>query len=645
MIPSPRTRPSLGEARHRFDEPSQPAEEIGGASITPVTRRSRLLRDAALIMIPAGMMIALNLWFVLHDSFPPSEDGPARFIDALRFYRDFGRSGRLPLSSYPPFTFLSTVPAFALLGKNVLSGLVVIIGFSGLLVASVSWLGRIVAGPWGALLLGLAALGCPWFNLYTRNYLLDVPSAATVALAFAALIAGERFSRPLPTILFGIAAALGMLTRWTFLFFLLAPLVLVTIQLLRQSSERPLVLGTWAALALSTAVILWWILKHPFIPMAEWDALEGPAGQASSPPRVSVTWPIHLLAWSPWLVLGSLIGAGRFKRPLEAWTTHIAASVRRVWKSGRWSPGLGFFVAGALGTLGSIWWYLPNGSRVAWKLERQSTDFATHATGGDHLLIHLTTLSNATYLMFIWLALGIPISLCLRALRRPAFIALAATLTSVGFMVTLAPPAPRYVLPAIPFLLAIGFGWIGRIPYLRAMVLVLLTGLAALQTGVIPFDHLPRRLHPRLVDARPNPDWRGSWLSLPALRPPDPSWPDLRDALDQALRTTPAQGGWVQLGLLKHPNAGVEDRAFEMTAELHDLPIRFTYLHPPNSRPPSGIPAVLAILTHSTSRRWLNDNANWIESAKVQRCWRKSSTEYRRGQEYEGTYWCLLQMP
>ncbi len=92
-------------------------------------------------------------------------------------------------------------------------------------------LGRALWGPWTGLLAALIALTSPLVIVYSTNYFLELPLIAMVALATWALVRSQGFTSRPYTLMFGLAAGLGMLTKWSFIFFL-APMFLFALFLI-----------------------------------------------------------------------------------------------------------------------------------------------------------------------------------------------------------------------------------------------------------------------------------------------------------------------------------------------------------------------------------------------------------------------------
>src|SRR2546428_112568 len=73
---------------------------------------------------------------------------------------------------------------------------------------------------------GLMLLAAPGIRLNAEEYMLDLPLASMVVVSVWALLASDGFARRDRSLVFGVLAGAGMLTKWTFFLFLALPVVL-----------------------------------------------------------------------------------------------------------------------------------------------------------------------------------------------------------------------------------------------------------------------------------------------------------------------------------------------------------------------------------------------------------------------------------
>ncbi|MGH7353744.1 MAG: ArnT family glycosyltransferase, partial [Candidatus Rokuibacteriota bacterium] len=124
-------------------------------------------------------------------------------------------------SFYPPLATCAGALVYRLWPSDAAAGVVTMLGFLGLGMASMLALGRAVAsgtvGVAGALLFGTA----PFVVFSVLNFQLDLPLAAMVAATLAVLLTTDRFRSVGYSLLAGVVAGLGMLTKPTFALYVL----------------------------------------------------------------------------------------------------------------------------------------------------------------------------------------------------------------------------------------------------------------------------------------------------------------------------------------------------------------------------------------------------------------------------------------
>jgi hypothetical protein len=101
----------------------------------------------------------------------------------------------------------------------------------------------------------------PGIFMLSREYLLDYPLIALVALGMMFLIYTDGFKRLLPVFLFGAVSGIGILTKAQYVFFLIGPALYVICRSFGQSNKvrSHIVLSLLLAFLISS---LWW-LHHP----------------------------------------------------------------------------------------------------------------------------------------------------------------------------------------------------------------------------------------------------------------------------------------------------------------------------------------------------------------------------------------------
>lgn len=134
--------------------------------------------------------------------------------------------------------------------------------YLGILLFAVYRLGKQLYSSQTALLASIAVTSFPAILMQSRIFMLDLPITAMTALGIYALLRTEDFGRTGASILFGLAAGLATMTKWTFLFFVFLPMLFSLLQIYRKE-DRFIRLGNFtAAMAIWGLVTLPWFLSH-----------------------------------------------------------------------------------------------------------------------------------------------------------------------------------------------------------------------------------------------------------------------------------------------------------------------------------------------------------------------------------------------
>lgn len=196
------------------------------------------------------------------------------------------------------------------------------------LFAGVAWAAlRRAAGPWGGLVGASAAITLSttpsiWAHLYT-----ELPMAALGLAALALWASSAGLSRPGRAAALGVALGLGLLSKWTFAFFLGPPVALLVLVTLFRAPSRPWIgvlcagFGAAAALGYSLAVagrgpalIYAWPAPAALCALClGLDALlTGRSGRGRRPPRLGAALGVGALALAtaavaaPWYIRRSV---------------------------------------------------------------------------------------------------------------------------------------------------------------------------------------------------------------------------------------------------------------------------------------------------------------------------------------------------
>jgi 4-amino-4-deoxy-L-arabinose transferase-like glycosyltransferase len=181
---------------------------------------------------------AINNWIWLTKNVViPGWDRPAHLGRSLAYYATltppswqglFQASVQDPIR--PPLFFASVTPLYWAFGTSSDVAIMVNVGYWLILIASVYGLGAHLGGKrlgvWGAVLAALVPL------LYgmSRSFYIEFSLAALVTLTLYLLVASDGLRQRGYALAFGVALGLGMLTKRTYLVFVVVPVVLVILR-------------------------------------------------------------------------------------------------------------------------------------------------------------------------------------------------------------------------------------------------------------------------------------------------------------------------------------------------------------------------------------------------------------------------------
>jgi hypothetical protein len=197
-----------------------------------------------LLLLLLFLLIANVIWFQLGGR-PLHWDSAVHLIESLNANR-VGEDTARPYWKqflyvswyYPPFVSYVSVPFYMLLGESEFTGLLVMGSFLLILVTSVYGIALRIFDQDVAIISAFLVSMCPIVIDFSRDFMLDLPLASMVALSMFLILASNEFTNTRVSILLGISLGCGFLTRWTFLFFLVIPVLYAFFQTIRKTSER-----------------------------------------------------------------------------------------------------------------------------------------------------------------------------------------------------------------------------------------------------------------------------------------------------------------------------------------------------------------------------------------------------------------------
>lgn len=140
---------------------------------------------------------------------------------------------------YPPFLYMSTVPFYLLFGTEYSSALLVNLLFLLVIILSSFFIGKKLLSIGAGLLAAFTISTVPTYSFLMRNYYIDLSLCAMVSLGYALLLYTNHFEDLRYSILFGISLGLGMLTKWTYILYLIAPICFSLFVFFKNNSFNP----------------------------------------------------------------------------------------------------------------------------------------------------------------------------------------------------------------------------------------------------------------------------------------------------------------------------------------------------------------------------------------------------------------------
>lgn len=207
--------------------------------ITP----TRWLVDC-LFLLFALTLYGINIYYLTNaDSAPPMWDEAVHLRDSLVFHnilsnpsqinlkvvRDIiGKSEKYPLirpsGYYPPFAPILTSFLYCLFGTPVKVAIMSNMVFLFILILSIYKIGTLMFNRHAGLLACVLILLFPLVLSQSVLYMPDLPLTSMVAFSMFTLIKSDYFKNTKFSIISGLSFGLGMLTKWTYLFFVLGPI-------------------------------------------------------------------------------------------------------------------------------------------------------------------------------------------------------------------------------------------------------------------------------------------------------------------------------------------------------------------------------------------------------------------------------------
>ncbi len=164
---------------------------------------------------------------------------------------------------YPPLVSWSTIPLYQIFGEGSLVASFAITGFLVVMILATYGLGRQLFDERVGLLGALFVSAFPIVLDLSRQFMLDLPLASMTVLSLYLLVRSGEFSSPLWSLLLGVSLGCGMLTKWTFAFFLVYPFLFVGASVfLKEKRESRRIRNLILCLLAASATGLPWYAKN-----------------------------------------------------------------------------------------------------------------------------------------------------------------------------------------------------------------------------------------------------------------------------------------------------------------------------------------------------------------------------------------------
>jgi hypothetical protein len=259
-----------GQKQGVIPSPLCDCESTGDAPANPSRPWIKTGLEMGLVLALWLLHCAANFWWIRVDTRPPYSDMAGHAIATLRIaswpWRQALMDGSLlgwllDIHPYPPFFYMTALPLVWFVSPTVDTMLVVNMLYFGLLIFSTYGIGRLAVGGRCGLLAAFLVSMYPMLYGLSRLYLTDVALAAMTTFAVFCIFWSDSFRHRLPSLVLGGTIALGVLTKWTFIVFLLGPLAIAVYLALRHPTRARLI-NLVVAGVLALAIGLPWYLHN-----------------------------------------------------------------------------------------------------------------------------------------------------------------------------------------------------------------------------------------------------------------------------------------------------------------------------------------------------------------------------------------------
>ncbi len=189
-----------------------------------------------------GVMMMANIIWIFAETRPPHWDMARHLWTSLQYLDLLDRGKLYGLLAnyfyYPPLLYLTALPFLTIFGVSVQTAILSNAVFMSIAAFSMYGIGKQLWGRRTALLAPIFLLCSPMMITQFKEFQIDAPLTAIVSLTIYMLIRSKEFNSTRYSLLLGITLGLGMLTKWTYVLIMAAPLALSILIALIKSVQK-----------------------------------------------------------------------------------------------------------------------------------------------------------------------------------------------------------------------------------------------------------------------------------------------------------------------------------------------------------------------------------------------------------------------
>jgi len=391
------------------------------------------------LLIIVGLVTLINFFWLKADFAPPSGDANAHLLLTIDFWdliysNDFwavklGKVIFFSTGAYPPLVYWLSFVFYRLFGLSTFTAIMGQGLFILIFVISIYQIGKTLWNPTVGLIMALVGAGSPLFIIYSRTFLLDFPLLALFTCGYACLIAAKNFQNRRASLALGVALALGMLTKWALVYFMLLPLAVIALPIFWKGFPK---LGAKLVLMFSFLAAL---IVGVFFSVKGFGRL----------------------ALLPYFLF--MLGLGFV---ISQWSKKSEQENQAPDEESEKAPFLNLLQSFWIFLLICGGWYLIYSSQIIERLFYQVNVSGTYVPFLNRLLLNFNTIFLTYPFSLIFFLIGLVISLWNPQDRKKNWITLLNLLFSFLLIAITLPFDSRYILPAFPLVLQISLFWITR---------------------------------------------------------------------------------------------------------------------------------------------------------------------------------------